>query len=80
MQGKDWLKVLEINRLMQSLDEVAAFEDALAQLAEEPDPALLSDLHLVLDDRCQQPEVLFGLIHFLESFEVAAHTNSHLKT
>ncbi len=76
MQGKDWLKALETNRLMQSPDEVAAFEDALAQLAEEPDPALLSGLHLVLDDRCQQPEVLFGLIHFLESFEISAQISA----
>jgi hypothetical protein len=79
MQGKEWLKVLETNKLMQSLPEVAAFEGALEKLAENPDLALLPDLHLVLDDRCQQPEVLFSLIHFLESFDVVAQISAFVQ-
>ncbi|MEB3292957.1 MAG: Imm30 family immunity protein [Synechococcales bacterium] len=30
----------------------------------------LPSLHLVLDDACEQPDVMFGLVHFLESFEL----------
>ncbi|MEG3850683.1 Imm30 family immunity protein [Microcoleus sp. herbarium19] len=57
---------------MRSPDEVTAFENALASLADRPQNEHLPDLHLILDDRCEQPEVMFGLIHFLESFDVSA--------
>jgi Immunity protein 30 len=57
---------------MRSPDEVTAFENALASLAGRPQDEDLPDLHLILDDRCEQPEVMFGLIHFLESFDVSA--------
>ena len=30
----------------------------------------MPSLHLILDDACEQPEVMFSLVHFLESFEV----------
>jgi Immunity protein 30 len=62
------IDVLRANQLMRSPNEVAAFEQALATLAENPDPADLPQLHLMLDDDCQQPEVMFSLVHFLESF------------
>lgn len=55
---------------MRSLDEVAAFEQALVELAQQPNNKDLPDLHLVFDDACQHPEVMFGLIHFLESFDL----------
>ncbi|WP_293147398.1 MULTISPECIES: Imm30 family immunity protein [unclassified Microcoleus] len=51
---------------------MTAFENALASLADRPQDEDLPDLHLILDDRCEQPEVMFGLIHFLESFDVSA--------
>ena len=64
------ISVLEANRLMRSPDEVTAFETALAELARYPKLERLPDLHLVLDDRCEHQEVMFGLVHFLESFDV----------
>ena len=67
-----WINILEANKLMRSPDEVIAFENALASLADRPQNEDLPDLHLILDDRCEQPEVMFGLIHFLESFDVSA--------
>ena len=67
-----WINILESNKLMRSPDEVTAFENALASLADRPQNEDLPDLHLILDDRCEQPEVMFGLIHFLESFEMLA--------
>jgi hypothetical protein len=66
------IEILAANKLMRSPDEVTAFENALAALAENPNNKYLSDLHLILDDHCEQPEVMFGLIHFLESFDVSA--------
>jgi hypothetical protein len=71
MNKNQWLTVLEVNKLLQSNAEVVAFEHALEEIAKQSDPALLPELHLLLDDRCEQPEVLFGLVHFLESFEMS---------
>ncbi len=64
------IAILQANRLMRSDKEVLAFEDALAELAKNPKSEYLPALHLVLDDRCQHEEVMFSLIHFLESFAV----------
>ncbi|MEG4306349.1 Imm30 family immunity protein [Microcoleus sp. D3_18a_C4] len=72
MKKNIWISILEANNLMRSADEVIAFENALASLADRPQDEDLPDLHLILDDRCEQPEVMFGLIHFLESFDVSA--------
>ncbi|MEG3907918.1 Imm30 family immunity protein [Microcoleus sp. w2-18bC1] len=46
------------------------FEYALAELALHLNSEYLPELYLVLDDRCEQHEVMYGLIHFLESFEL----------
>lgn len=70
MSQNQQIAVLEANRLMRSSEEAIAFEQALVELAENPDPAYLPELHLILDDACQQPEVMFSLIHFLESFDL----------
>lgn len=72
MKQNIWINILEKNKLMRSPDEVTAFENALASLADRPQNEDLPDLHLILDDRCEQPEVMFGLIHFVESFDVSA--------
>ena len=61
---------LEANRLMRSRDEVIRFEQTLETLAQNPDSHDLPHLHLILDDACEHPEVMFSLVHFLESFEV----------
>ncbi len=68
MTEKHWIDSLKASRLMRSREEVNAFENALFQLAENPKNDDLPALHLIFDDRCQQPEVMFGLVHLLESF------------
>jgi hypothetical protein len=73
------IDVLEANRLLRSADEVAWFEHTLEQLAKNPDPVDLPRLHLVLDDACEQPEVMFSLVHFLESFEVQAQVQAFIQ-
>lgn len=70
MNQNSLIEILEANRLMRSPDEVASFEQALTELAKNPASVDLPRLHLILDDACQQPEVMFGLVHFLESFEL----------
>jgi hypothetical protein len=73
------IEILEANRLLRSPDEVACFEQALEALAQNPDPADLPSLHLILDDACEQPEVMFSLVHFLESFEVQEQVESFIQ-
>ena len=64
------IDILQANRLMRSPEEVTAFENALAELAENPKNEYLPSLHLVLDDGCEHQEVMFGLVHVLESFDI----------
>lgn len=70
MNQNNLLEILKDNRLMQTEAQVTNFENALTAIAENPDENDLSAYHLILDDQCQQPEVMFSLIHFLESFDM----------
>ena len=64
------IDILHANRLMRSPEEVTAFENALAELEKNPKNEYLPSVHLVLDDGCKHQEVMFGLVHILESFDV----------
>ncbi len=70
MNQNNLLAILRENRLMQTQQQVTNFENALAQIADNPNEQNLSAYHLVLSDRCEQPEVMFSLIHFIESFDI----------
>ena len=70
MNPNPLIDVLEENRLLRSPDEIDRFEQTLEKITQNSDPADLPSLHLVLDDACKQPEVMFSLVHFLESFDV----------
>ena len=63
------IEKMNANRFMRSRAEVIAFEEAMAELAKNPKNQYLPELHLVLDDECEHYEVMYGLIHFLDSFE-----------
>lgn len=73
------IDVLEANRLLRSPDEVARFEATLEKLAQTADPADLHSLHLILDDACEQPEVMFSLVHLLESFDVQEQVEAFIR-
>jgi len=79
MTQNSLIEVLEANRLMRSPSEVAIFEQTLAELAQKPDLEDLPSLHLILDDACQQPEVMFSLVHFLESFDVQSQVQAFIQ-
>jgi hypothetical protein len=79
MSQNPLIDVLEANRLLRSPDEVALFEQTLEKLAQNPDPADLPSLHLILDDTCEQSEVMFNLVHFLESFEVQEQVEAFIQ-
>jgi hypothetical protein len=79
MNQNPLIKVLEANHLLRSPDEVTIFEQTLTELAQNPNPADLPSLHLILDDACEQPEVMFSLVHFLESFDVPAQLSAFIQ-
>ncbi|QFS47686.1 Imm30 family immunity protein [Nostoc sphaeroides] len=79
MNQNNLLAILRENRLMQTQQQVTNFENALAEIADNPDEQNLSAYHLVLDDQCQQPEVMFSLIHFLESFDIEEQIAAFIK-
>ena len=70
MNNTQWIEILNANKFMRSDEEAMSFEFALAELALHPNREYLPALYLVLDDRCEQHEVMYGLIHFLEFFEL----------
>lgn len=79
MSQNPLLEVLAANRWLRSPDEVIIFEQTLAKLAQNPDSVDLPGLHLILDDACQHPEVMFSLVHFLESFEVQTQVQAFIQ-
>ncbi|MEH2316384.1 Imm30 family immunity protein [Nostoc sp.] len=79
MNQNNLLAILRENRLMQTQQQVTDFENALAEIADNPDEQNLSAYHLILDDQCQQPEVMFSLIHFLESFDIEEQIAAFIK-
>lgn len=79
MSWNPLIDVLETNRLLRSPDEVVIFEQTLEKLAHKPNPADLPSLHLILDDACEHHEVMFGLVHFLESFDVQAQVQAFIQ-
>lgn len=79
MSQNPLIDILESNRLLRSPDEVAAFEQTLEKLAQKPNPIDLPSLHLILDDACEQPDVMFSLVHFLESFEVQEQVQAFIQ-
>jgi hypothetical protein len=55
---------------MQTDEEVERFESVLNYLRQNADEHDLQAYHLILDDQCQHPEIMFGLVHFLETFDI----------
>ncbi|BAZ14033.1 hypothetical protein NIES4071_58730 [Calothrix sp. NIES-4071] len=69
MSSNGLISTLKASKLMHSREEVLAFDNALTKLAENTADVDLEELHLVLDDNCEHKEVMWGLVHFLESFD-----------
>lgn len=74
------IEILNANKFMRSDEEVMIFEFTLAELALHPNSEYLPALYLVFDDRCEQHEVMYGLIHFLESFELKDQLQAFIDT
>lgn len=73
------IKILQENRLMKTPQEINLFEETLEKIAEHPNDDNLKDLHLILDDNCEHPEIMFSLVHFLEDFEFQKQIQAFIK-
>lgn len=67
MDIKTCLKKLHDNRLLENEIEIQEFEDSLSKILDHGDVSVISDLCLVFDDSTEQFEVMFGLVHGIES-------------
>jgi hypothetical protein len=67
------IKRLEANQLLSTEEEVNAFDDALARLSKMPKDEIeprLADIMRVFDDRAESFDVMWGLLHFVETFSM----------
>lgn len=55
------------NRLLKNSNEIAIFEDNLTKLAETFNENDIIELCQILDDKTDDSEVMFGIIHLLET-------------
>ena len=67
MDIKSHLERLYDNRLLENENEIRDFNESLMEVIEYNDVSVITDLCLVLDDETEQFEVMFGLIHGIES-------------
>jgi hypothetical protein len=63
------IDALRANSALSTPQQVAAFEAALGEVSRPSGAHELAELHLVLTDATANPEVMFGLIHLLETFD-----------
>lgn len=68
MNREEAAKQLLQSRKMKTPAEVEAFDEARYALASTGDPAVLEDLFAAFDDSTEQNEVMWGLVHDVESF------------
>lgn len=82
MDKGELIGVLRANGGLRTPEEVAAFDGALEALAEAGDLTTedLSDLFMVLDDGCENHEVMFGLLHLVESADLRDLLRAFIKT
>jgi len=75
-----YVELLDKNKFLRSFEEVKAFDDALAVLAQDLDVNILPDLFLIFEDKTQQPEVMWGLVHFIEDFSVEEELHAFIQS
>ncbi|WP_152655075.1 Imm30 family immunity protein [Oceanobacillus sp. CFH 90083] len=66
MDVKSELNKIYTNRLLQSQEEIDAFEEALGNLIGLEDKSVITELCMGFDDDTEQYEVMFGLVHGIE--------------
>lgn len=72
------IEILNLNKHLRNEKEVADFEASLANLPEstEDDGSYLRKLFDVFVDDCDHLEVMWGLLHFVESFDDQVYSDA----
>ncbi len=77
MAHNDLIRVLQSNKTMASSEEVRSFDQALTDLAAQPHKNdLLPELFSVFNDECKHIEVMWGLLHYIETFDLDLQTHT----
>lgn len=69
MDVKDELIKLYNSRLLKTTEEIETFEGAIEKIVNLQDAKLISKLCRCFDDKCENVEVMYGLVHAIETFE-----------
>ena len=70
MDYQSEVKRLYSCRFLKNQSECEEFDSVLENLADCDDEKLIKELCIVYEDETQEEEVMFGLVHFIESFEM----------
>jgi hypothetical protein len=57
-------------RLLRNQLECKEFDNLLEKLADCTNEKIIKDLCMVFDDETEEEEVMFGLVHLIEGFEM----------
>lgn len=68
------------NRLLRTELECEAFDLALEGLAGDMEDAVIQQIFKVFDDDTEQEEIMFGLVHFLESYQMEMYLTQLLES
>ena len=74
----DWTHLKKLSK-METFEDVQEFEKQVWDLAETKDPTILGKLMDLFDDRCDHPEVMYGLIHAIETYPDDIYVEGVLK-
>jgi hypothetical protein len=74
------IALLYDNRLLRTELECEQFEQALEGLAGDTEDAVIQQIFKVFDDDTEQKEVMFGLVHFLESYQMEMYLTQLLES
>lgn len=80
MANLEIIKALNDNRLMPTEAEVAAFESALRLLVESHEEHDLNLLFAIFTDRCTHQEVMWGLLHYIETYPMMTFLESLIQS
>lgn len=68
------------NRLLRTELECEQFDLALEALAGDTEDAVIHQIFKVFDDETEQEEVMFGLVHFVESVQMEMYLTQLLES
>lgn len=77
---EDVIKLLRRQTKLENSIDVERFEATLHQIAQLRDPRSIGLLIPFFDDDCQFPEVMFSIIHIIESFDHEVYVKEILRS